>query len=80
MQDGKKINTMVDFKVIILGVAIFINFILLQLNRFRGILEIMLIGISIYFGISLGNKFGKVGRRAEQSASSRYPEEFVKLN
>jgi hypothetical protein len=66
-------------KIIILGIAIFINFILLQLNVFRGILEIIVIAISIYFGITLTkNKFGKAGRVVEQSAPSKYPEEFMK--
>lgn len=53
-------------KLIILGIIIFFVFVFSQINIFRGILEIILIAISIYFGIVLGkNKIGKVGRGAE---------------
>jgi hypothetical protein len=66
-------------KLIILGILIFAIFVALQFNIFRGILEIIIIAVSIYFGIALKNKFGKVGE-VEKSTPSRYPEEFMQQN
>lgn len=67
-------------KIIILGVAIFINFILLQFNVFRGVLEIIIIAFSIYFGTALTKDISRDLRLREDSSSHKYPEEFRQQN